>query len=121
MKRFLLLLIIILVFTTIGCAQRNMKMEDFPELPLMGNMELEKNKDSDFVGYPEGVSTYVIEGQDMSSFLDEYEETLNTEGWTVIERRNNSAIDVKKNGYEASVIVYRSEGKLKADIKKQEE
>ena len=119
MKKILFpfILICIIVITS-SCGTRNMKNNDSPELPIIESMELEKTKDGDFLGYPQGISTYIIENENIDSFLEKYENALEEEGWSIVERREPFAIDVEKNGYNATIIVYVSEDKLKVDIKR---
>ncbi|MTI47045.1 hypothetical protein [Sporosalibacterium faouarense] len=118
MKKEKLLVILVIVFIFSGCSY-NSKPEKFPEMPMIENMKLEVTKDDETLGNPEPITTYVVESNNMQAFLHDYEQRLINEGWKIVERRQENVIIARKNDYNAAIIAYIDNGKLKVDIRKE--
>lgn len=118
MKRYILFTFLIIILFTNGCANNN-KPKKYAQIPILDNMKLEVTKDENILGKPEPITTYVVEDDSIKSFLNSYEQALINEGWKTVERRKEKVLVAEKDGYNATIIPYISNGKLKVDIRKE--
>ena len=123
MKKYLLLiLVVLLLFFSVACRNNTpapqqpdieediQYTDEFPYLPKHDKMNLIEFKEA-----PEGElneGRYSIQDSEFSIFLMEYQDILVRNGWEVVEDNKPSVLSVKKENYQAVLILQSSSNEL---------
>lgn len=112
-KIFLLYLISILIII-VGCNSK-ISVESLG-IPITDNMTVKETFESNEEGQNIIISTYTLENETLETFLSNYEQTLNENGWNTINNLIPRGLVMEKNGQNVTLILYEESNMLLLDI-----
>ncbi len=115
-KYFILFLILSIVIIMSGCNQSKIESVESLSFPIREDMTLESSYESSVEDIKVEVSTYIVKGGTLDSFLFEYEKSLNEDNWVTARNLKPNGIVVEKNNKSVTILAYEQEGKLLVDI-----
>lgn len=99
-----------------GCNQSKIESVESLNFPIREDMTLESSYESSVEDIKVEVSTYIVKGGTLDSFLFEYEKSLNEDNWVTARNLKPNGIVVEKNNKSVTILAYEQEGKLLVDI-----
>lgn len=112
-KKQIIILLFILTILATGCSKMSVESLAFP---ISEDMQLDSTRTNKVDKVNVELSTYTVKDGNLDSFLFEYEELLNSEGWVTTQNLKPNGLVIEKNNEKVTIIAYEKNGNLLVDI-----
>lgn len=86
------------------------------EIPILDSMNLEDVVNNEIDGVNVEGSSYSVEDGQLDTFLQEYEQVLNEDGWVTTSNMQPNGLKIEKKDQEVTILVYERENQLFIDL-----
>jgi len=115
LKKIKLISLFILMILIISGCSKDINVERL-NFPLLDNMKLEDSVNNVVDKTNVETTSYSVENASIDTFLNDYEKTLNDDGWETISDMKPNGLSVKKNNQKVTLLAYERSNILYVDV-----